>query len=182
MNLRLKELRLSLNITQDEFAEKIGIKSKAHISALETGKRTITDRIISDVCREFNVNEDWLRNGTGEMFVEPETFSLDDFVKQKGATDFELEIMKSYFEIDPDVRKILIQHFKKTLSKSSPHDEDCACEYEDASNNEKSIEERVAEAEREYEINVLGKKPEQLDTRDKILKFKPIGKSDEEHA
>lgn len=68
MNERFKEIRLSLKLTQEEYGDKIGIKSRAHISALESGKRTITDRIISDVCREFNVNEDWLRSGVGDMF------------------------------------------------------------------------------------------------------------------
>lgn len=56
-------------MSQEEFGRRIGIESRAHISALENGNRTITDRIIKDVCREFDVNEEWLRTGSGEMFV-----------------------------------------------------------------------------------------------------------------
>lgn len=70
MNERLKQLRLTLNLSQEEFGKKIGIESKAHISSLEKGKRNITDRIIKDICREFNVNEPWLRYGNGTMFEE----------------------------------------------------------------------------------------------------------------
>lgn len=68
MNNRLKELRLNLNLSQEEFGNKIGIKSRSHISALESGTRNITDRIISDIVREFHINENWLRTGEGEMF------------------------------------------------------------------------------------------------------------------
>ena len=68
MNERLKEIRLTMNMSQEEFGKKIGIESRAHISSLENGNRNITDRIINDVCREFDVNEAWLRTGAGEMF------------------------------------------------------------------------------------------------------------------
>lgn len=68
MNERLKEVRLSTNMSQEAFGKKIGIESRAHISSLENGSRNITDRIVNDVCREFDVNEHWLRTGEGEMF------------------------------------------------------------------------------------------------------------------
>ena len=53
------------------------------------------------------------------MKVQPPTFSLDDFVKSKGATDLELEIVKAYFDIEPDTRKMLVEHFKNRLSAYS---------------------------------------------------------------
>lgn len=55
-------------MSQKEFGKKIGIESRAHISSLESGNRNITDRIINDICREFNVSEDWLRYGKGDMY------------------------------------------------------------------------------------------------------------------
>ena len=54
---RLKQIRDLSELTQDEFGKRINIQSRAHISALENGSRNITDRIITDVCREFGVNE-----------------------------------------------------------------------------------------------------------------------------
>lgn len=67
MNNRIKELRRELNLTQDEFSSKIGL-SRNFIAQTETGAKKPSDRTISDICREFNVNEEWLRTGSGEMF------------------------------------------------------------------------------------------------------------------
>ncbi|MCQ2017445.1 helix-turn-helix domain-containing protein [Clostridium butyricum] len=126
MNERFKEIRLKLNLTQEEFGERIGIKSRAHISALESGRRTLIDRIITDVCREFNVNEDWLRFGNGETFIEPDSFSLDDYIKSKGATQLELDLIKSYFEIPEDLRNSLMNHFKNNILKQMKNTEEAA--------------------------------------------------------
>lgn len=64
----MKELRKRLDLTQQEFAEKIGI-SRGNIAAYEVGKNAPSDAVISLICREFNVNEEWLRTGEGEIFV-----------------------------------------------------------------------------------------------------------------
>ena len=67
MNERIKELRIALNLTQDAFAKRLGVKRNT-IGNYETGNRIPSDQSIFSICREFNVNEEWLRNGTGEMF------------------------------------------------------------------------------------------------------------------
>lgn len=69
MNNRISLIRKTLGHNQDIFAEKLGL-TKNFISLVETGKREPSDRTIKDICREFNVNEEWLRSGTGEMFIE----------------------------------------------------------------------------------------------------------------
>ena len=69
MNERLKELRKYLNFTMEQFGEKIGMK-KNTISQLESGKNNITESTIKLICSVFNVNENWLRTGNGEMFKE----------------------------------------------------------------------------------------------------------------
>lgn len=66
MKDRIIKIRKENGKTQDEFAEIMGI-SKNYVSLIENGKKTPGDRLISDICLEFNVNEDWLRTGTGEM-------------------------------------------------------------------------------------------------------------------
>jgi len=68
MNERLKKLRKALDLTQQEFANRIGIKRNSFAN-YEIGRNTPIDAIIVSICREFNVNEDWLRNGIGEMFL-----------------------------------------------------------------------------------------------------------------
>ena len=65
MNERIKELRKSLELTLDKFSERIGI-SKGALSNIELGKRSVTDQMFKSICREFNVNEEWLRDGVGD--------------------------------------------------------------------------------------------------------------------
>jgi transcriptional regulator with XRE-family HTH domain len=69
MNERIKSLRKSLSMTQEEFSKQIGL-SRNFIAQVEIGTKTPSDRTISDICREFNVNEEWLRTGEGEMFIQ----------------------------------------------------------------------------------------------------------------
>ena len=68
MNERLKKLRKTLDMTQQEFADRIGTKRNT-IAKYETDTNVPSAAVISLICREFNVNEEWLREGKGEMFI-----------------------------------------------------------------------------------------------------------------
>lgn len=68
MKERLKKLRKNLDLTQQAFADKIGMKQNT-IAQYEMGRTTPSDAIVFSICREFGVNERWLRNGEGEMFI-----------------------------------------------------------------------------------------------------------------
>lgn len=67
MNERIKELRKALGLTQQEFADRLGIKRGA-VANYEIGRNTPIDSVIILLCREFRVRETWLRTGEGEMF------------------------------------------------------------------------------------------------------------------
>lgn len=69
MNKRIKKIRQNAGMTQREFADRIGV-SRNTIAAYETDARVPIDAIIVSICREFNVNEDWLRTGLGNMYAE----------------------------------------------------------------------------------------------------------------
>jgi len=69
LNERLKLLRKELHITLDQFGERVGV-TKSAISNIENGNRSLTEQMIKSICREFDVDEEWLRNGTGSMFIE----------------------------------------------------------------------------------------------------------------
>ena len=116
---RIRELRKThLHLSQTEFGERLGV-SRSVIKNIELNALARPDQKLSLmklICSEFNVNEEWLLNGIEPMFVQPDTFSLDDFVKSKGATGLELEIVKTYFELDPEIRKAAIEHFKRRLT------------------------------------------------------------------
>lgn len=68
MNERLKLLRKSLGLTQNEFAEQLGLKQTSY-SMIENGKRPLHERHIKLICLTFHVNEDWLRTGNGCMYL-----------------------------------------------------------------------------------------------------------------
>ena len=65
---RIRELRKELGMTQQEFADRLKIKRNT-IATYETGRNDPIDSVFALICREFNVSEDWLRTGEGEMFV-----------------------------------------------------------------------------------------------------------------
>lgn len=92
MNERLKELRIHLGLSQVEFGTKIFL-SQYQMSLIEKGKRNLTDRSINAICKEFDVNEEWLRTGEGEMFV--------DLTKDLDASDDIKNMIKKILELDP---------------------------------------------------------------------------------
>lgn len=69
MNERIRQLRKTLGLTLEDFGAKVGV-GKTAISNIENGKRNLTDQMFLSICREWNVNEEWLRTGEGDMFVE----------------------------------------------------------------------------------------------------------------
>lgn len=114
MNERIKQVRKTLGLSGEKFGSKLGVTRTA-ISLIESGKNNLTEQNIKSICREFNVSEEWLRNGTGEMFISTDNISIDDLITSNKADDIELEILKAYFSLDKEVRKKAIEHFKATL-------------------------------------------------------------------
>lgn len=108
MNTRLKEIRLSKNLSQDEFAKKIGI-SRSHVASLESGRKNLTDRLINDITREYNVNKEWLTFGMGDMFIDPlEKIHVDDDIK---------ELTRLYLSLDENMKKTVKTFMKSSLDK-----------------------------------------------------------------
>lgn len=100
MNTRIRELRKALNLTQKDFAQKIGLKQNA-ISYMEKSGSTITEQNIKTICSQFSINENWLRTGTGKMF-------LENNKKQK-------EFFEIFDELSPALQEYLIKTAKELL-------------------------------------------------------------------
>lgn len=64
---RIKEIRTTLGLSQTEFGLRVGVK-QGTVAGYENGARVPLDTVVASICREFNVNEAWLRTGDGEMF------------------------------------------------------------------------------------------------------------------
>lgn len=115
---RIRELRKNhLHMSQTDFGERLGV-SLSVINNIENNRLARPDQklsLLKLICKEFSVNEEWLMNGIEPMFVEPETFNLHDFAKEHNITKLETEIVKTYLELDPSVRKMLIEHFKSHM-------------------------------------------------------------------
>ena len=81
MNERIKKLRRSLDLTQQEFADRIGVKRNT-VATYEGGRNEPVDSVVSLICREFGVREEWLRYGTGEMFAPAATDELEALARR----------------------------------------------------------------------------------------------------
>ena len=68
MNERIKKIRKGCEMTQQEFADKIGA-DRSNIAKYESGKANPSNSVIVSICRTFGVREEWLRTGEGEMYV-----------------------------------------------------------------------------------------------------------------
>lgn len=110
---RIRELRKVLDLTQKDFGDKIGLKQPT-VGQIETGFRMVTDRVIRDICREFNVNEEWLSTGNGEMFIEPDT-SLMTMVDNVlcGENEFAKSVFRAFAELSEEEWQLLEKMIEK---------------------------------------------------------------------
>lgn len=145
MHDRIKKLRKALDLTQQEFASRIGTTANV-LTNYETGRRNPSASVINNICKTFSVNEAWLRNGTGEMFAESDTFSLDAYAASHGCTDLDIAFLKTFFDLDPDMRNRVLDHFRKSLAKRQP-----PAAPTDAEARMAAMEKRIEDLEKEEE-------------------------------
>ena len=120
INERIARVVSESKLSKTAFAGKINV-SQQYISKLcRCG--VPSDRTITDICREFNVNETWLRTGKDEMRTPKPEFDLGEYANQHGMTALETEILKAYLDLDPKVREGLLQHFKERLARPADQD------------------------------------------------------------
>ena len=123
MKERIKKIRRELNLTQQEFAERIGIKRNT-IANYETGRNDPIDSVISLICREFNVREEWLRTGEGEMFKPKPSDILDQLAYKYKLFNFDYVMIEKFLAMPPDLRRAIYDHFHDVdaaLSEMDPY-------------------------------------------------------------
>ncbi len=116
---RVRTLRKELSLTQSDFGKRVGV-GKTAISKIEKNENSLTDRMFNSICREFNVNEDWLRSGDGDMFL-PFEDDVAEMVSQllevsNPFYDLILDMMVSFNELD-DKGKQAICDYTDLLAK-----------------------------------------------------------------
>lgn len=127
MKERIKQVRKDFKLTQVEFGEKIGVKGNT-ITNYENGLRNPTDAVILSICREFSVNEHWLRTGEGEPYIKGSDDELAELVgrlyKDKGSMRYKmsLELCRS-MEKMTDEQLMAFASFVKRLAEAATPEE-----------------------------------------------------------
>lgn len=107
MKDRIRKIRRELDLTQQEFADRIGVKRNT-IANYETGRNEPVDSVLSLICREFKVNEEWLRNGTGEMFTPDASDELEALVKKYDLSNADQVLIEKYVNLKAGSRETII--------------------------------------------------------------------------
>lgn len=125
MKERILRIRKESKMTQDVFAERLGL-SKNFVWMLEKGDRVPSDRTIADICREFNVNKEWLLTGNGDMYDVPEdeTAAIVSELLEEDNPFYELivGIMKTYQGLDSKSQELLKNLGKQLLDNLKKRD------------------------------------------------------------
>lgn len=123
MNERIKEIRKHFGLTQQEFADRLQIKRGA-IANYEIGRNVPIDAVISLICREFNINENWLRTGNGEMKQElpPEdevaaviSNVLEDIGCENSIYTLVKELLLKYEKLDSKSKKVIDEYADEVI-------------------------------------------------------------------
>lgn len=109
MNQRLKELRKYLGLTQEAFAARIGVK-RSTIGNYELNRNEPVDSVVSLVCREFHVNEVWLRTGEGEMFLEDDDSFFTPLALEYGLDEDERAAVEIFTKLPSSSRRAILDY------------------------------------------------------------------------
>lgn len=113
---RVREIRKELGLTLEKFGEKLGVKKNA-ISQLENGRNSLTDQMVKSICREYNVNYDYIMSGEGEMFSDLPQTVLDELCCQYDCDSDDRKMIQEYLALDAASRKVLKDYMRNVFSK-----------------------------------------------------------------
>lgn len=127
MNERIKTIREDRKLSQSEFADMLDLKRNS-ISLIELGKRNPSDRTINDICKEFSVNEHWLRTGEGEPYIKGSEDELAELVgrlyKDKGSMRYKmsLELCRAMEKMTDEQLKGFGEFVKRLAEAATPEE------------------------------------------------------------
>lgn len=151
MNERIKKLRKILDLTQQDFADKLGT-TRNNIAGYEIGRRAPSVAVISLICRQFNVREEWLRTGKGEMFVElPRNEALAAQIQaflQGGTDSFRERLVSLLLRLAPEQWDALENYLVELMDAPAP---EVDSKMETTPQSEPNIMSELAELKRQNE-------------------------------
>lgn len=116
---RIKEIRTALGLTLEKFGDKLGV-TKVAISNIEKGNRNLTEQMIKAICREYNVNYDYIMYGTGEKFNDLPQTILDELCAQYDLDELDRQIVDIYISLPKQLRDSVKEHIKKAYFSAAP--------------------------------------------------------------
>ena len=115
MKDRLREARKKLGLSQEAFGEAIGISNTA-ISKLEKGENKVSEQVIKAVCREFHINYDWLRYGTGAMFDHLPEGLVDELAQEYTLDETDQRLILNYLRLSESERSVIKRFLQGLLN------------------------------------------------------------------
>lgn len=114
MKDRIREVREHFGLSMEKFGSRIGI-GKASISLLESGKNNPSIQTIALICREFGVNEQWLRTGEGEMFEQTRASVLDRLATEYSLDKEQVSVIENFLDLSPQERTAFLACMRKVF-------------------------------------------------------------------
>lgn len=153
MKERLKALRKELHLTQQEFADKIGIQRSTY-AKYEVGASSPIDAVVTLICKTCNVREEWLRTGSGEMFVQRDPFDevykmVNDMLWDE-SSELKRRLVTAILRLSPEQLRYARNWIMETF--------DLAPTAADREKREPTIDEKVAAYRAELEAEEASKK------------------------
>lgn len=118
MKDRIREVREHFGLSMEKFGSRIGI-GKASISLLESGKNNPSVQTITLICREFGVNEQWLRTGEGEMFEQTRASVLDRLSTEYDLSREQRSVIEAFLDLDPQERDVILKYVHNVFDCSA---------------------------------------------------------------
>lgn len=118
MKERIREVREHFGLSMEKFGARIGI-GKTSISLLESGKNNPSVQTVALICREFGVNEHWLRTGEGEMFEQTRETVLDRLAAEYSLDKEQVSVIENFLDLSPQERTAFLSYMRKVFGPSA---------------------------------------------------------------
>lgn len=113
---RIKAIRKELGLTLEKFGEKLGV-TKTTISRIEKGVNNLTDQMARSICREYNVDYDYLMYGEGDVFTNLPKTIVDELCMQFDLDDFDRAVVEMYLDLPAELRQAIKARVKDMVQK-----------------------------------------------------------------
>ena len=113
---RIKAIRKELGLTLEKFGKKLGV-TKTTISRIEKGVNNLTDQMARSICREYNVDYDYLMYGEGDMFTDLPKTIVDELCMQFDLDDFDRSVVEMYLDLPAELRQAIKAKVKDMVQK-----------------------------------------------------------------